>query len=75
MNPKIIEVTCDVIESIVKVANSLNCEEALKSFEKDGCLDAIEELLYHQNEVIVEKATNFVTLYSEMTEDVVNAAV
>ena len=53
---------------ILQIADILNLELVFMTFEKNGCLDAFEELLNHENADICTTVTELITSYSDLTE-------
>ena len=49
MSPLTTIANCELAIVIVKLADWLKLDDILKTFEKNGCLDAFEKLQEHEN--------------------------
>ena len=66
--PRTTQTLITVVGSFVELADKIKCEPALIAFEKEGCLEAIENLTTSNNEQIKQYAEEVVRLYSEQTD-------
>lgn len=66
LNPKTVIAACETIFYSLQMAHGLDLEAVFEAFEKQGCLDAIENLTVDPRTEIRSFAIEIVTLYNDL---------
>ena len=67
-NPTTVKCSCELATLILQIADKLNLEDIFQTFEKNGCLDAFEDLLVHENALVRDSVNELIALYNDLTE-------